>query len=65
MNKLKMTCIDVTAMEGFFVVRFQVSSNDPTLYIDGMVGVQIEDAAGFEIGKDYDLKLQAVGPLTK
>jgi hypothetical protein len=60
LNRLEMKCIEVTQMEGYIVVRFQVAHTDLTIYSDGTVGVQIDDGTPFEVGKCYGLDLKPI-----
>lgn len=63
MDTIKNTCIGIEQHDdgSWSVVTFEVSSNDPTIYSSGNWGIQIAgDGSQFEVGKEYDLNLNAV-----
>ena len=41
-------------------MNFDASSNDPTIYSSGNVGIMVADSSGFEVGKSYGLDLKEI-----
>jgi hypothetical protein len=62
MDIIAIQCLEINdySADGYYLVVFAVSSNDPEMYTSATFNLTMADASGLEVGKFYDLKLNEI-----